>query len=188
MVDTGHSTDRRSVIRWIGAVGLTALSSVTAVAANEDEPFPIEPPEDDRSGDVSTTHPLEYSGVRDRVRRARAQDDPTEKYGPRLAEKLEASERDTYDLHVRTYGEPATIETKRYGRQIDGWAPTDDEVERLSEFGDIGYVPDLLSTKISMYDVDADDVSDVAALPFVLSVDFKPEPVDDPFEGGELVG
>lgn len=173
--------DRRSFLEWAGAVGLTATApqTVAAVAGDNGEgppdDLPVEPPADDRDGDVQVTHPTEYERVRDRLTRASKRGAPSEKYGARLEDELAKGDRDEYNLHVRTVGEPTTIETSRYGRQIDGWSPTEVEVERLSQYGEITYVPEFLSTKISLFDVDANEVSEVAALPFVLSVEFKPE-------------
>lgn len=187
MEDPTDDVRRRSFLKWASAVGLSAVAPGTVAAVAQEngdgqpDDLPVEPSDVDRDGDVTITHPSEYSSVRDRVTRATQADDPSEKYDSRLRRELEEGDRTEVDLYVRTVGTPVNVQTERYGRQIDGWTPKQGEVQRLSQFGEVGYVPEFLSTKISLFDVHVDDVSEIGGLPFVLTVGLKPT-VEDPLE------
>lgn len=172
MVDDPH---RRQFLSWAGAVGLTAVAPDTVAEVAEAQSTSASESQGP-SEDVILPHVTGYDGVQARMTTAANEDRPEAKYGERLSEAVRSGEYSTYDLLVRTLGESVTVTSERYGRTINGWRPTDDEVRRLDSFGDVRGVPEVSSTTVSLLSVDESDLAAVADLPFVATVDYRPTP------------
>lgn len=195
------SQSRRTFMKWASTVGIAGLApdTVAEIAearrtrATEDRPIP-EPVPDDERGDltapVELEHYLDMGSVRDRVSAYEDSGRPEDLYKGPLRRFLDRSTGDDrIPIAVKTVGQRNSIVTNGpYQRQIKGWQPTRSEVRDLSAFGSVEHVPEFISTTVSMRDVHVDDLSDVATLPFVLSVNYDPAPEPASFDKDYLRG
>ena len=179
---------RREFLEWASAVGLASIAPATiadVADASEDRSSDrarAERAKPDsvpaaRRGDpeapVDLVHPTERASVRQRVEQAQQDDDSRILYHPRLEREVrERDDDERINLAVTTVGERNSVVTNHYGRRIDGWRPTDDEVGRLGQFGDVAFAPKFINTKVSMTDVRVGDVEKIASLPFVVRVNY----------------
>lgn len=97
-------------------------------------------------------------------------------------------------------GERTSMRRTDHRKQmLHGFRPTDDEVRSLSQFGDITYVGDVISTKVCIRNVARKDIAQIAALPSVVEVSVQPDSVNlveasgcngvnNPVDVSEIVG
>ncbi|MFC7080871.1 S8/S53 family peptidase [Halorussus caseinilyticus] len=92
-----------------------------------------------------------------------------------LRQKLSDSASGTVDLTVSTCGERSEMYSKgQYERPLHGWRPTETEVKELKKYGDVVFVPDVVSTKVGLSNVAVGDIPKIAALDFVLEIGHDP--------------
>jgi len=142
----------------------------------------------DETSEVYHTHPLETDWIKSHITEYNETRDPTLLYTSHLTETLEANpDRDQFGLGVMTLGERVQVPADQ--REIHGFRPTECEVETLQQAGQIGYVPEFASTKVTLRDVTREDIPRVAALPFVIRVNDSPEtgPMDTKDVGDETI-
>lgn len=138
------------------------------------EPYEESSTSGDSTSDQYITHPLEYNSVEDRIRTYNDTRDPTILYHRELANYLEDNpEKDQLRVTVTTLGKRTHTQSAE-GRDIYGFTPTENEVECLDTFGEITYVPDFISTDVTMICVARESLPRIAALPFVIEVAHSP--------------
>lgn len=179
--DPEPDEQRREFLKWASAVGLASVSPATmaeVAEARAERPIPDSVPagrRGDPTADVHHPHPTELPEHRDTVERYERTGDPTELINPVLREHVRENSPETVDVKVRTVGERATVISEgTYERTIDGWRPTGNEVAQLARFGDVEFVPEFISTRVELADVDVDDLKAIADLGFVIGVAWNP--------------
>jgi len=128
----------------------------------------------DEARDIYHTHALEYENIKAEIAEYNETQDPTTLYTTQLEETLEKTpDKDRIGLKVTTLGKRTLVQTG--SRDIHGFTPTECEIETLAKAGEIGYIPEFGSTEVSLSEVQQEDVSRIAALPFVIRVNYYPE-------------
>lgn len=134
------------------------------------------------TSDVFLTHVSELPSVKRRLSSDGRRRHVGHVVSAQLRRTLQRDPSKTVDLTVETTGERTSVTTRsQFGREIHGWRPTADEIAELSEFGDVTYVPEVISTKVGVGGVKVSDVEKIATLEFVLGVGHDPdlEPIAD---------
>ncbi|WP_135851198.1 S8/S53 family peptidase [Halorussus salinus] len=169
--------NRRRFLQWATSAGLASIApgTVTAIAdvkekkAGSDTTASGQP-----TSDVNITHATELPKTQKRVEQYNNGADSKAFYQRALAEQLRRNPgKKEFDLVVTTIGEATTVETNRYGRTVNGWKPTSNELATLGEYGDIGYVPEFSSTDVVLRNVARRDLPRIAAAEFVLSINIE---------------
>ena len=164
---------RRRFLEW--AATTTVAAGVASGSQGPREPRPSHPVAP-FSETVEHVHFLNFDSVRRQVARFHETDDPAVLYNPALTRRLERNpDQDALDLIVRTVGEQSVVDAMGpIERTIHGWRPRQPEVEVLSRFGDVGFVGSVASTTVTLRNVPRASIPDIAALPFVLEVNWDP--------------
>lgn len=178
MSDDSNECDRRRFLEWASAIGLASVapSTVSEIAeAKRTRRGPEDLPPDERP-EVHHTHVTEIPTVQQQLDRYEQTGDPTVLYNPELERHLgERPDKREFDLIVQTVGQRSVVDSKGPAeRTIHGWRPSREEVDRLSTFGEVGFVPKFVSTTVSLRGVDRDDIGSIARLPFVVEVNWDP--------------
>lgn len=170
-------TSRRRFLQWATSAGLTAIApeTIATVADAKEEKTGSETTSSGRpTSDVNITHATELPMMQRRVDEYNRNGNSKVFYHKLLAEHLRQNPgKGSFDLIVTTIGEAKTVTSNRYGRTINGWTPTTDEIATLEEYGDIEYVPEFISTDVGLQNVARRDLPRIASLDFVLSVNVE---------------
>ena len=168
--------DRRTFLKWAAGLGLTAIAgnTVKAVADSKEERDEKSPLLD--RDDVYHTHVTELASMQAQLNRVEQLGDPEVLYNPALTRHLDENpEKDSFHLYVITIGEESVVQEKRGPeRMIHGWRPRESEVDHLSDYGEIGFVPRFIATKVYLRDVKRSNIPKLAELPFVLEINWVP--------------
>jgi len=130
----------------------------------------------DLSSDVYFTAPTELPLLVSKVEQYNEERDSDIILHPALKRQLESHDSEEINLLVRTIGE--RIETTSSGtpqRDFFGFRCTSDEVSELENYGDVAFVPQSSSTKLSLSNVNVDKIEEIAELPFVLELNHESE-------------
>lgn len=182
--------NRRDFLEWAGAIGLTSLAPSTMAEVADAKERHFEEMDSvsekgDPSSDVYHTHVTELPLIQRRLEKFDKSSDPREFFHESLVKHLQENPtKDSFNIIVRTLGERNRVtDNGPYERTIHGWRPTDAEVARLSDFGKVGFVPEFISTTMSLHDVARKDLTRIAALKFVVEINWD-QPVE--LEGSSI--
>ena len=172
--------NRRRFLNWASAVGLAAafpatVAEIAEAQAKRSVPDPVPPSKrGDPSQPIEHIHPTEIPEVQEQI--GRAKNDPTELIDSTLRQHIQENPSgEPIDIKVRTVGRRVITSSEgTYKRTIRGWQPHPSEVGRLRRFGDIEFVPEFISTRIELGNVDPDDLERIASLEFVLGISWNP--------------
>lgn len=173
--------DRRKFLQWATSVGLisifpSTISDVAEAKAQREKPVSI--PNRERGNpksEVFQKHITEFPSIQERINKSQRIRNPNIFYSDFLEDILKNNpNKAEFSIVVRTIGEQNTITSNRYERKVHGWSPSNEEVEILSIFGTIGFVPDFISTTLTLKNIRRKDISKIAALPFVVDVNYDP--------------
>lgn len=178
--ESSHNTGRRAVLGTIGSIGTVGLVGKRARAT----PASKETPETyARHGTLGETFedPVNFRHLADTTAAQRRWDryertgDRGEILTPHLQNFLSDGSGEV-DITVTTTGRRSTVRSNGpFSRTINGWEPTPAEVKQLAEYGDIRFVPSVISTKVGLANVAIEDLSELAELPFVLELGYDPK-------------
>ncbi|NEU59078.1 S8 family serine peptidase [Halorussus sp. MSC15.2] len=180
--DNSSNASRRQYIKGIGA--FTSLSFAGVGTASERIREKQTPQPYNKYGQQGTSvrssvylkHVSELRTLRKRLKAYESTGDGNHIFTADLKRQLRSSSTGTIDITVSTCGERSEIVSRgQYGRPLHGWQPREQEIERLKAFGDIEFIPEVISTKVGLSDVAIDDLEKIAALDFVLEIGFDPE-------------
>jgi hypothetical protein len=172
---------RRQFLEWASAVGLASIAPATiadVADAQAERPKPDSVPDErrgDPTADVHHQHPTEIPANQQTIERYERTGDPTELINSVLLEHVRENSPETVDVKVRTVGQRSTVVSEGpYERTINGWQPTRNEVAQLERFGTVEFVPEFISTRVELADVDVADLKTIADLGFVIGIAWNP--------------
>lgn len=175
--DEDSYTNRRRFLQWATGVGLATIApeTIAAVADAKGKKTGSNTTESGRpTSEVNITHATELPKIQRRLEHFDRNGDPKVFYQKLLSDHLkESSGKQSFDLVITTIGEAKTVTSNRYGRPINGWKPTTDEIATLEEYGNVEYIPEFISTDVILRNVARQDVARIASLDFTLSVNVE---------------
>lgn len=178
--DSSMRTGRRRFLHGVGVVAsLSAVGASSAVASPAEkrtpDPYPKTGSGPSFESDAYFRHISELPSVKRQLRAYEKTGEIGHLLTRDLQRKLAESTSQTLDLTVSTCGERVEMYSKgQFGRLLHGWRPTDAEVGELRKYGDVVFVPDVVSTKVGLSDVAVEDIPKIAALDFVLEIGHDP--------------
>jgi hypothetical protein len=179
---------RRRYLQTVGSVAAITLGGAGVAAAGSKSVPALYRERGAQSGsptsDVFLTHVSELPSVKRRLSSYERRRHVEDVVSTQLRRTLAKNRSATVDVTVETAGERTSVTTRgQFGRRIHGWRPTSEEIAELSEFGDVSYVPEVISTKVGLGGVRAADVAKIASLEFVLGV--GDDPALEPIAAGD---
>lgn len=163
---------RRTFLQTLSTTSIASLFSGSALAASSqnakrDAPQPYSKKGTDGNkpdSDVYLKHINELPAVRRAVSEFESKGDPSALFGHDFADLVsQLSPTDTVNITVNTLGEKKSLKSKGdRGRNIHGWRPTNEEVNYLSQFGNLTYSSDVISTKVCIRDVEVRQLPKIA--------------------------
>lgn len=177
-----NNASRRRYIKGIGAFTSLSFVGVGSASANPSEkqiPKPYKKHGQQGASVKSSVylkHVSELQSLRKRLKAYESTDNSNHIFTTDLKRQLRSSPTENIDITVSTCGERSEIISRgQYGRPLHGWQPKEREIERLKTFGDVEFIPEIISTKIGLSDVAVDALEKIASLDFVLEIGFDPE-------------
>lgn len=137
--------------------------------------FQVDPKRDQRvqstlKENVYFPHPIGNTRRNQRLNSYERSGNPTDLFTDELDRKYRSGTENSINIHIFTEGEKIKRTSSKYERSLHGWRPTEGEVEKLREFGEIAYSSGLTSTRVTLMDVSPNELINIADLPFVQSV------------------